>query len=142
MNYKIGQEKIYSRTITEDDVFLFAKITGDYNSLHVDEEEAKKSVFGSRIVHGVLVLGYVSTVLGMYLPGDGTIYLETYSKFLKPVYIGDTITVRIVIEEIVNIDKRIMKLKTEVINQDGVHVMEGYSVVKAPEKEMGIEVSG
>ena len=130
MNYKVGMQEAFTKTIAESDVYLFAGLTGDMNEVHINSVAAEKSVFGRRIVHGILVVGLISNVIGMKLPGDGTIYMEQDVRFLKPVYIGDTVTARVRVKEIINQDKGIMRLDTDVINQKGDIVVEGFAVVK------------
>ena len=105
---QIGETASFTKTITETDVYLFAGISGDFNPLHVDEEFAKTTAFGTRIAHGGLAASLLAPVLGMKLPGIGTIALETTTKFRKPTYFGDTITCTV--EVIAKQDK--MKLVT------------------------------
>lgn len=131
MEYYLGQSASFSKTISEYDIYNFAGICGDFNSVHINKEEAKKSIFKGQIAHGILVSSLISTVLGMYLPGPGTIYLEQTLSFKKPVYIGDTITATVVIQEIEN-EKRIAKLKTTVTNQKLDTVVKGEALVKLP----------
>lgn len=100
MKIEVGQTADFSKKITEHEVYLFAEISGDYNSVHVNKVEAEKSRFGKQIVHGALINSYISTVLEMKLPGEGTIYLSQNSRFLKPVFFNDTITVRVQVKEI------------------------------------------
>lgn len=125
----IGHTEAFSKTITESDVYLFAGLTGDFNPLHINEEEAKKSAFKTRIAHGMLSGSFISTVLGTKLPGPGTIYLEQNLKFKKPVFINDTVTANVTVSEILNIDKGIYKLDTRIYNSDNELVTEGYAVV-------------
>lgn len=132
MNYKIGEMQEFSKTISEIDVHGFASISGDFNSVHVNKDAAKKSVFGKQIAHGMLVGSLISNVIGMKLPGDGTIYMEQHMKFLKPVYIGDTVTARVIVSDIINEGKNILRLSTQVFNQNAEMVIDGYAVVKAP----------
>lgn len=131
MEYYIEQNRSFSKTITEYDVYNFAGICGDFNPVHVNNEEAKKSIFNGRIAHGMLVSSFISTVLGMYLPGPGTIYLNQKLSFKRPVYIGDTITAKVTIKDI-NKDKGIATLKTIVFNQENIVVVDGEAVVKLP----------
>ena len=127
---EIGSSAFFSKTITEHDIYTYAGVTGDFNPVHVNEEEAKKSIFGHRIAHGMLTGGLISTVLGNKLPGEGPIYLEQNLKFTAPVYIGDTCTACVKVIEILNYKKGIYKLETRVVNQNKRTVSEGYAVVK------------
>ncbi|MBE5857775.1 MAG: MaoC family dehydratase [Lachnospiraceae bacterium] len=126
----IGQSASFTKRITENDINAFAEISGDFNPIHVDEEAAKKSVFGRRIAHGMLSASFISAVLGMYLPGEGTIYLGQNLKFLKPVDIGDEITAKVTVTEIANADKGIYKLATQCFNQKEEMVIDGEATVK------------
>ncbi|MEI7011226.1 MaoC family dehydratase [Leptospira licerasiae] len=96
---QIGEKASFTKTITETDIYLFAGISGDFNPLHVDEEYAKTTAFGTRIAHGGLAASLLAPVLGMKLPGLGTVALETLTKFRKPVYPGDTITCTVTVKE-------------------------------------------
>lgn len=129
MEFYIGQRASVSKTISESDVYLFAGICGDFNSVHINEIEASKSRFGKKIVHGALLNSFFSTVLGMKLPGEGTIYISQNTNFLAPVYQGDTITAGV---EIVEISNNKATLKTQIINQDGVVVVDGEAKVLLP----------
>lgn len=131
-SYVIGETAIFSKTISESDVYLFAGITGDFNPIHVDKVAAESSVFGERIVHGTLVAGLLSSVIGLKFPGPGTIYMQQDSRFLLPVKIGDTVTAKVTLSKIINEDKGILELLTEAFNQNQERVMEGKAVVKAP----------
>lgn len=127
---EIGSTALFAKTITEHDVYTYAGVTGDFNPVHINEEEAKKSIFGHRIAHGMLTGGLISTVLGNKMPGEGTVYLEQNLRFTAPVYIGDTCTACVTVTEILNQEKGIYKLETRVVNQDRRTVLEGYAVVK------------
>lgn len=131
---EVGQTGSFSKTITESDIYTFAGLTGDFNSVHIDETVAEKSVFKKRIAHGMLTGSFISTVLGTKFPGPGTIYLEQNLKFLKPVYIQDTVTATVVLEEVLNPDKGIYRLKTTVTNQNNEIVSDGTAVVLYSER--------
>ncbi|MEQ3338113.1 MaoC family dehydratase [Clostridium butyricum] len=131
MNYYLNQSQSFSKTITEYDIYTFAGISGDFNPIHVNREKAKDSIFNGQIAHGILVSSFISTVIGMYLPGPGTIYLKQSLNFRKPVYIGDTITASVSIKEIEE-NKKIAKLYTIVTNQNNLMVLDGEAVVKLP----------
>ncbi len=130
MEYYVGQKAQITKTITGTDVYAFAKMCGDFNSLHMDKITAEHSIFGKRIVHGALVSSFISTVLGMYLPGDGTIYLRQELNFKCPVYFEDTITAKVCIQEIYKNGNA--ALETYVYNQNGECVIEGTAIVKLP----------
>lgn len=126
----VGDSGTFSKTITEYDIYSFAGITGDFNPIHVDEEAAGKSVFQHRIAHGMLTGSLISTVIGNRMPGPGTVYLEQNLKFKAPVFIGDTCTARVTVAEVINAEKGIYRLDTQVSNQSGIIVSTGYAVVK------------
>ncbi len=125
----IGTEAILSRTITEDDILLFALVSGDHNPLHLDAEYAERSFFGKRIAHGFLIGSLISAVLGNDLPGPGSIYLSQTLRFLAPIHIGDTVTVTIKVVALRE-DKRIVTLHTACTNQHGTLVLSGEAIVK------------
>lgn len=126
----VGQSASMSKIFTEEDISDFAKVSGDYNPIHMDSEAAAKSRFGERIVHGMLSAGLISAVIGTKMPGDGAIYLEQTVKFLLPVYIGDEITANVEVAEIKNEEKGIYRLKTTCVNQKDEIVIDGEAVVK------------
>ncbi len=133
----IGQKASFSKTISESDVYLFAGITGDLNPLHVNEAAARNMMFGKRIAHGMLTSSFISTVIASSLPGPGTIYMEQNSRFLAPVYLGDTITACVEVEELLPRGKA--RLRTQVFNQDGKLVVDGTALVKLPKEEQAAE---
>ncbi len=124
----IGQTASIRKTITEADVVLFGCVTGDMNPLHTDDITARDSRFGRRIAHGMLAAGLISAVLGMQLPGPGTIYLKQTLNFRRPIYINDTVTTTVEVKELRD-DKPIATLGTTITNQDGELVLEGESLV-------------
>ena len=129
MRLFIGQTASFAKTITQSDVYGFAGIVGDFNPVHVNSIVAEKSVFKKQVAHGMLVGSLISTVLGMQLPGPGTIYLEQYLRFKKPVYFGDTITAVVTVKEAINVDKGIFKLETKAMNQNNDCVIDGFAIV-------------
>jgi len=118
----VGQTAQFGKTISESDIYLYAGITGDQNPAHINESYARETFFKTRIAHGMLCAGLISTVLGNRLPGYGTIYIRQELNFLAPVRIGDTITARAEVVEIISAKNRV-RLKTDCINQDGILVM-------------------
>ena len=126
---KVGDKAILRRAFTEEEVFQFANISTDKNPLHLDKDFGGASVFGQRIVHGMLVASLFSGLIGMKLPGEGSIYLGQNLTFKAPVAIDEQVTASI---EIINIreDKPIITLRTVCINSAGTVVIEGEAVVK------------
>jgi|SRR5690554_4108785 3-hydroxybutyryl-CoA dehydratase len=127
-DFRIGEYASYEKTILGHDVKEFAEISGNFNPLHLDEDAAKRSIFKKRVVHGALVSSLFSTVLGTSLPGEGTIYLEQFSKYVKPVYLGDHIKATVKVSE-VDIERNKMKLDTIALNQNNEVVVKGYAWV-------------
>lgn len=128
----VGDSASFTKTIGESDVYLFAGITGDMNPAHVDAVSAAEGMFKQRIAHGMLTASFISTVLAMQLPGPGTIYLGQEVQFRAPVFIGDTITARVeVIEKLEQ--RKWVKLKTTVTNQDGKLVVDGSATALPPQ---------
>lgn len=130
---KIGLKGSVVKTISETDVYNYSGITGDFSWLHVDEERSKRGRFGRRIAQGMLSIGLVSAAIGTQMPGTGTIYVSQTIKFLRPVYIGDTITAEVEVIEIMK-DRGMVRLKTTCTNQYGEEVLTGEGVVIPPEE--------
>jgi 3-hydroxybutyryl-CoA dehydratase len=128
---KVGDAAEFAKTVTETDIYLYAGITGDFNPAHVNEEYAKNTFFKARIAHGMLTAGFISAIIANQLPGPGTIYLKQELIFLAPVHIGDTITGRVEILELMP-EKNRVRLKTTCSNQDGVVVLTGEGLVSPP----------
>jgi 3-hydroxybutyryl-CoA dehydratase len=108
---EVGMTAVYSRTVTEADVVLFAGISGDSNPVHLDNDYAKDTMFKGRIAHGMLTASFISTVLGTKLPGPGCIYVSQNLKFRAPVRIGDTVRTRVTVTS-VDRDKGRVALET------------------------------
>jgi 3-hydroxybutyryl-CoA dehydratase len=128
---KLGDAAEFSKTVTESDVYLYAGITGDLNPAHLNEAYAKNTFFKTRIAHGMLTAGFISNILGMQLPGPGTIYMRQSLSFLAPVRFGDTITARAEVVEVIA-EKNRVRLKTTCTNQDGTVVLDGEAMVSPP----------
>ena len=133
--YTVGQSAEMSKVITEEDILLFAEITGDRNPVHISKEFAAKTRFGERIAHGILTAGLISAVIGMKLPGPGCLYLSQTLQFLAPVKIGDEITARAEVMEVIS-EKR-LKLKTQCLNQRKEVVLEGEAIIVPPRPVRG-----
>ena len=123
----VGQTAQQSKTITETDIILFSAVSMDTNAIHLDEEYAKTTRFGTRIVHGMLTGSLISSVLAKRLPGPGTIFLSKSMKFLAPVHPGQTITAKVTVTEITK-EKNRVRLET-ICTVEGKRVLEGEAVV-------------
>src|SRR5512144_2140908 len=125
--YKVGDAAEMTKVFSEEDVYLFAGITGDRNPVHISKEYAATTRFGERIVHGILTTGLISAAIGMKLPGTGCLYVSQALEFLKLVKIGDEITARVEVVEVVS-EKR-LRLRTQCVNQRREIVIDGGAVV-------------
>jgi 3-hydroxybutyryl-CoA dehydratase len=125
----VGQTASQSKTITETDIILFSAVSMDTNAIHLDEEYAKTTRFGTRIVHGMLTGSVISSVLANRLPGPGTIFLSQSMRFLAPVHPGETLTATVTVTEIIK-EKNRVKLET-ICSVAGKRVLEGEAVVLA-----------
>ncbi|MEM7752543.1 MAG: bifunctional enoyl-CoA hydratase/phosphate acetyltransferase [Pseudomonadota bacterium] len=123
------------RTLTAQDIDAFAVVSGDVNPAHVDTEFAEGDIFHKVIAHGMWGGALISNVLGTQLPGPGTIYLEQSLKFLKPVGIGDTVTVRVTVAE-KHAEKKRLTLECACTNGDGKPVIVGQAHVIAPDRKI------
>ena len=124
----VGQEDDVTRTITAEDVADFARLTGDYNALHVDADYASRTSFRRPVAHGFLHASLLSTLVGMKLPGPGALYLSQSLDFSRPVFVGDTVTVRGRIERI-DAETRTVTIRTTISNQRGETVLDGMARV-------------
>lgn len=130
---KIGSS--FSKSVTADEQIVedIAKISGDINPIHLDEEYAKNSIFGKRIVHALFCHNIISMIIGNYLPGNGAVLISQNFKYQKPVYIGDIVKATVTVKRILPKGKYV--LSTICRNQDDEIVLDGESVVKWEEKE-------
>lgn len=124
-----GYSDSLKRTIAAEDVETFARLSGDYNALHVDDEFAARTEFEQRVVHGFLHASLLSTLVGMKIPGRGALYLSQTIDFTKPVFIGDTVEARGTIETLDPVT-RVIGIRTEIVNQRGDVVLRGQATVK------------
>ena len=128
-NYKfdeltVGMTESFKVTITEEMLDAFKGITGDVNPLHNDEEFAKAKGHPGRVAYGMLTASFLSTLAGVYIPGERSLIQQVETKFAKPVYIGDELTVTGEITELVESVQR-LELKVTITNQDGKKVLRG-----------------
>lgn len=129
---EIGMSASTEKTISAADVATFAQISGDDNPIHVDEEYAKNSAFGKRIVHGMFSAALISAVAGTKLPGYGGVYLSQELKFRKPIFIDDTVVTKLTIEDI-NQRRGRITMKTEIFVKD-VLVVSGEAIYMVDKK--------
>jgi phosphate acetyltransferase len=133
----IGRQGTLSRTLTQDDITLFAVMSGDVNPAHMDPEYAKSDIFHGIVGQGIWTASLISALLGTVMPGPGTIYLEQDIRFKKPVRIGDKITVTAVVHD-KRADKLIVTLDCKAVNQRGETVAEGLATVLAPRDKLRV----
>jgi 3-hydroxybutyryl-CoA dehydratase len=125
----------YVHTVTERDIQMFGELSGDMNPAHFDEAYAATTPFKTRIAHGMLSASYISTILGMKMPGPGTIFMSLTTKFKAPVRIGDEVTATCTVREVIAEKRRVIfdcvcKVKDLV-------VIEGEAMVMAPSRPKG-----
>ena len=133
----VGDQVQFAKTVGETDIYLFAGITGDLSSNHVNEEVMKRSSYGRRIAHGALLIGFMSTTSTLMIEKSGGIGADETPvslgydriRFLAPVFIGDTVTVTYRIAE-VDLQRRRSRAEIEVTNQDGTLVAVGQHLLK------------
>ncbi len=128
-NYKyedlsVGMSESFTVTITQEMLDKFKSITGDVNPLHNDEEFARAKGHPRRVAYGMLTASFLSTLAGVYIPGERSLIQQVETKFAKPVYIGDVLTVTGEIVELVDSVQR-LELKVTITNQDGKKVLRG-----------------
>lgn len=123
-SFEAGERASLSRDVTQADIAAFAELTGDHNPVHLDDGFARRTRFGGTIAHGLMGATLIAAVLGTRLPGPGAVYLGQTLRFLHPVRPGDRITAEV---EVTSWDsaRRIVKVTTRCVNQDGREVMAG-----------------
>lgn len=124
----VGMSAIFSKTITEADIVLFAGVSGDTNAIHINEEYAATTAFKGRIAHGMLSASVISAAVANRLPGPGAIYLNQQLNFLAPVRPGDTVHATVKVREL-NRDRGRVVLETT-CSVKGVMVIDGEALVK------------
>jgi 3-hydroxybutyryl-CoA dehydratase len=133
----VGDAATFRKTISESDVYLFAGITGDLNPVHVDAEFAKDTPFGARVAHGPLTFSLCAGLLGTELPGVGTVAVTNEVAYEAPVYIGDTIEVKVEVAALDH-DRNRATMAVTWHNQDGKQVATGSMVVKPPKVKVQV----
>jgi len=131
---KIGDTHDMHRFISEDDVLTFARITGDDNPIHVNKDYAQTTRFGHRIVHGVLLLGFISKVLGRDFPGSGSIAVSISCRFLRPVRVNSEVRVSVKIIE--KLEKRgYVRAETNIYTENNKMALAGEVTIIPPRED-------
>ena len=125
---KVGLKKKFQVTITESMLNDFAKLSGDYNPLHMSEEYASSTSFKKRICSGMFLASFFSRLVGMYLPGKHALHISQSSDFISPCFIDEKITVE---GEVIDksLATKIIKLKTTITNESDKTIIDGNAVV-------------
>jgi acyl dehydratase len=132
---EVGDRASLERTLTWQDIELFAVMSGDVNPAHVDEEYARSDLFHQIVAHGMWGASLISTLLGTRLPGPGTIYLEQTLRFRHPVLIGDQVTATVAVAE-KDPGRQRLALDCRCVNQRGETVIDGTAKVLAPTEKV------
>ena len=129
---KTGQAASFAKIVSEADIVLFAGVSGDTNPVHLDQSFAEKTPFKTRIAHGMLSAGFISTVFGTKLPGPGSIYMSQTLRFKAPVKIGDTVVATCTVTEIIAEKRRAMF--STVCKVGDTVVIEGEAMIMVPSR--------
>ena len=124
----VGMMAVFSKTITEADIVLFAGVSGDTNAIHINEEYAATTAFKGRIAHGFLSASVISAAVANRLPGPGAIYMDQHLKFLAPVRPGDTVHATVTVREVIADRGRVVLHTT--CSVKGAVVIDGEALVK------------
>ena len=125
---QIGDSASIERIINLEDIEIFSNLTGDKNPLHVDQSIAEKAKFGARVAHGMLTSSFISTLIGMTLPGQGSIITNISLDFRKPVFIGDSLCTTIEVIKKIDLSQQVV-IKLAVCNQHSKAVITGTAKV-------------
>jgi len=125
----VGDMFTFERIVDEEAVDTFARLTQDYNPLHMDEAYAKNKEFGGRIVHGMFLGSFFSTLVGMLIPGKRALYLSQDLRFHNPLILGSKVIVSGVVIKKFD-DVNVIELKTIIKNEEGTLIVDGMAKVK------------
>ena len=128
MKPEIGQTATIEKTLDKQTVEAFASVSEDYNPIHLDEDFAKTTQFERPIVHGMLASSLISGLLASKVPGAGSIYLGQSLKFVRPIFVGETVTAKVKVTSVRD-DKPIAVISTQVLNANGEVAVEGEATV-------------
>jgi len=127
-NILIGEKRKFSEKIDESKLETFARLSGDYNPVHMDEKYAKKTSFKKRICHGMLLASFFSRLVGMYLPGKNALYFSQTLNFQAPCFVGDQITIEGEVIDKSSATKSVT-IKTSIHNQNKECIVDGIAKV-------------
>ena len=128
----VGMTASFSKTIPDADLVLFVGVSGDTNPVHLDEDYASGTMFKGRVAHGALTASFISTVLGTKLPGPGSIYVAQTLKFKAPVHVGNTVTARCEVIELIP-ERKFVIFKTQCFVHETL-VIDGEATLKLPSR--------
>ena len=128
MKPEIGQAATIEKTLDKQTVEAFASVSEDYNPIHLDEDFAKTTQFERPIVHGMLASSLISGLLASKVPGAGSIYLGQSLKFVRPIFVGETVTAKVEVTSVRD-DKPIAVISTQVLNANGEVAVDGEATV-------------
>ena len=130
---EIGMTRMLERKITQNDILLFSKVSGDQNPVHLDKEYAQQTIFGRRIAHGMLTASLISAVIAEQLPGHGTVYLSQTLKFMRPVLPSQLVTTTVKVTNIIYSNRRVTLDCRCKVNEKVV--LAGEALVLAPSRK-------
>lgn len=133
----VGDSASYSKSLTEQELVLFAAVSGDVNPVHLNEDFASETPFKERIAHGMWSGSLISAALATVMPGPGTIYLEQSLNFKRPVRLNDSLTVTLEVKE--KLEKSRVVMDCKVTNQEGELVVNGEAKVIAPTEKLVLD---
>ncbi len=136
---EVGQKATFVRQVTEREVQLFAEVSGDRNPVHLDADYAAGTAFRECIAHGMLTGAFVSAAIASTLPGPGSVYVGQNLRFLRPVKLGDTLTVELEVLE--KLPKNRVRISTRVLGSNGKAVVDGEAEVLAPSEKLSVRLS-